>query len=59
MAVNWTVWNERNHRVFENVEVSVNVLMESSIRSLFFWCREWIPMGVNPIVELEERLSIC
>lgn len=39
-GVFWTLWKERNSRVFDNVEGSVDQLKDSLLRSIYLWCSE-------------------
>lgn len=38
LGVRWTIWKERNHRVFENEESSTQLLKNTLLRTLMFWC---------------------
>ncbi len=40
-CVMWFLWRERNKRTFEDVELSVDKLIESCMYSLFEWFRAW------------------
>jgi hypothetical protein len=40
-CVMWSLWRERNKRTFEDLELSVDKLIESCMCSLFEWSRAW------------------
>ena len=37
----WTVWRERNSRIFEDKRKSADQLLGSFVESLFEWARAW------------------
>lgn len=49
LGVFWTIWKERNGRVFEDEERSIQLLKNSLPRSLLFWC---IRSGVHDVKTL-------
>ena len=40
-CVMWSLWRERNNRTFDDVELSVDKLIESCMCSLFEWSTAW------------------
>ena len=40
-CVMWSIWRERNSRTFEDLEHSVDQIIEFCMRSLFDWAKAW------------------
>lgn len=53
----WSLWQERNNRTFEDVELSVDKLIESCMSSLFDWSRAWGYTTSTSIGDFLESLS--
>lgn len=43
-AILWTIWNERNQRIFNNKYSSFLDAMESSIFHTLYWCKHITPL---------------
>ena len=41
LCLMWTVWKERNQRIFENVECMGSQLLSAFSNSLFDWFHTW------------------
>ena len=41
MCLMWTVWRERNLRIFEDMSSSPDQLLGNFVTSLFDWSRSW------------------
>jgi hypothetical protein len=54
----WTVWWERNHRTFEDMEKTEDQLMECFISLLFEWSRAWGFTTSTTVVHFLSSLSL-
>ncbi len=45
----WTVWRERNSRIFDDVDLSITKLEELFFGCLFYWARVW---GLTKVISL-------
>lgn len=58
LGVCWTIWRERNSRVFENDERSIPYLKNAILELLFFWRAESVGPLDNSFVEFVDSFNI-
>jgi hypothetical protein len=54
LCLMWTIWRERNRRIFEDVELSTTKLLELFFGLLFDWARAW---GLTPLLSLPDFVA--
>ena len=62
LCLMWTVWCERNSRMFDDMKKSEDQLLASFVESLFDWSRAWgftIASTVHDFVVVLQSDSVC
>lgn len=59
LVICWSIWKERNCRVFENVELDIARLKEDIFQTLRFWCTEVYSSTLDSFVEIVENFLLC
>ena len=52
LCIMWTIWKERNYRVFEDVERSTMVVKQAFLKSLYKWMVLFSSHSFSSILDL-------